>query len=240
MKKPIIILSRTQMAENIGAAARVMANFGLETLRLVAPRDGWINTQAWPMAAGGDYILEKAELYHDLPSAMHDVTEAWAVTARKRELNLPVCSAREAAEGAASSFSSEGNLALIFGNERNGLDNHEVSLCQKIVTVPVNPKYPSLNIAQAVAVLAYEMFVSCNNRDTEAPESLEENIATQHEVALMVEQLHEALLEKSHYHEPNKIAKMKNNLHAMFAKAHLSQQEVRTLRGIINTLSSKQ
>jgi tRNA/rRNA methyltransferase len=153
---PIIVLVEPQLGENIGAAARVMANFGLGRLRLVKPRDGWPNVQAQRSASGADRILNEATLYDTLEAAIADCTVALATTARAHDQAKPVLGPDEAAQFLAPHAAAGENVAVLFGRERYGLENDEVALADRIVTFPVNPAFASLNLAQAVSLVAYE------------------------------------------------------------------------------------
>ena len=155
---PIVVLVEPQLGENIGAAARVMANFGLGRLRIVNPRDGWPNVQAQRSASGADRILNDAALYDTLAAAIADCTLALATTARAHDQAKPVLGPDEAAQFLAPHVAAGENVAVLFGRERYGLENAEVALADRIVTFPVNPAFASLNLAQAVALVAYEWF----------------------------------------------------------------------------------
>ena len=152
--QPVVILVRPQMGENIGAAARAMLNFGLTEMRLVEPRDGWPNPRAVAMASGAaGQVLDAARVYPTLAEAMEGIDFAFATTARGRELSKPVHTPATAMEMARA---YPGRCAIIFGPERTGLENDDVARANAIVTVPVNPDFPSLNLAQAVQLLAYD------------------------------------------------------------------------------------
>src|SRR6185503_3172780 len=155
---PIIVLVEPQLGENIGAAARAMANFGLSRLRLVRPVRGWPNEKARAMAAGADRVLAAAALYDSLPAAIGDCSFVLATTARNHDQAKPVIAADAAAAEMAPRVAAGENVALVFGRERNGLENDEVALADRIVTLPVNPAFASLNLAQAIVIVAYEWF----------------------------------------------------------------------------------
>src|SRR5262249_23184178 len=155
---PIVVLVEPQLGENIGAAARAMANFGLKRLRLVKPREKWPNPRAKAAAAGAGHVLDGARLYHPLEAATGACTFVLATTARAHDQAKPVVGPEEAAQLIAPHVSAGDNVALVFGRERNGLENDEVGLADRIVTLPVNPAFASLNLAQAVVVVAYEWF----------------------------------------------------------------------------------
>ncbi|HEX2526777.1 MAG TPA: TrmH family RNA methyltransferase [Geminicoccus sp.] len=153
---PVVILSRPQMAENVGTAARAMLNFGVYELRLVAPAFGWPNAKALMAASGANEVLNRMEIFQDLPSALHDIQTLYATTARGRDLTKPVLEAEAAAQAAHQSIADGRRVAYLFGPERTGLENDEVALADAILTIPVNPYFPSLNLAQAVLLASYE------------------------------------------------------------------------------------
>ena len=152
-KPPVIILVRPQLGQNIGKAARAMLNFGLTELRLVAPRDGWPNPEAGPAASGADIVLDKAELFETTADAIADCSRVYASTVRRRDLVVPVVDPEAMAK---EIHSTEGRTAILFGPERSGLSTEDVAVANCIVTVPINPEFGSLNLAQAVILLAYE------------------------------------------------------------------------------------
>src|SRR5215212_332083 len=155
---PVVILVEPQLGDNIGAVARAMANFGLSQLRLVKPRDGWPNPRAWIAASGADRVLDQAELFDTLEAAIADCTLVLATTARAHDQAKPVVSAEQAAQAMAPRVAGGETVAVIFGRERYGLEGREVGLADQIVTLPVNPAFASLNLAQALVVVAYEWF----------------------------------------------------------------------------------
>ena len=155
---PIVVLVEPQLGENIGAAARAMANFGLSRLRLVKPLQGWPNERARVMAAGADRVLDGAALYDTLNDAIGDCSFVLATTARNHDQAKAVVSAEAAAAEMAPRVAAGESVAIIFGRERIGLENHEVALADRIVTLPINPAFASLNLAQAVVIVAYEWF----------------------------------------------------------------------------------
>jgi len=153
VKQPVIVLVRPQLGENIGKAARAMLNFGLTEMRLVSPRDGWPNPSAGPAAAGADDVLEKAEVFETLAEAVHDCANVYATTVRKRGVTKPVVTPEEAAREV---YAATARSAYVFGPERSGLETDDVALARAILTVPINPEFASLNLAQAVILCAYE------------------------------------------------------------------------------------
>ncbi len=151
--KPVIVLVRPQLGQNIGKAARAMLNFGLTEMRLVAPRDGWPNPDAGPAASGADVVLERAQVFETVQDAIADCSLVFASTVRRRDLVMPVLAPEQMAD---QIHTSAERTAILFGAERSGLETEEVALANAIVTVPINPNFASLNLAQAVILLAYE------------------------------------------------------------------------------------
>src|ERR1044071_2634480 len=155
---PCVILVEPQLADNIGAASRAMANFGLSRLRLVSPREGWPADRAWVVASGAHRILDDVKLYESVEAAIGDLNYVFAATARAHDQAKPVVDAAAAAQIAAEKVGAGESVGLMFGRERNGLENDEVALADSIITLPVNPSFASLNLAQAVVIVSYEWF----------------------------------------------------------------------------------
>jgi tRNA/rRNA methyltransferase len=233
---PCVILNEPQLAENIGAVARVMANFGLEDLRLVRPRDGWPQSRAWASASGADWPLDGARVFERLEDAIADLQLVLATTARPRETSLAVHTPREAARQLRSAADAGWRGGLLFGGERAGLETADVALCQAIVTVPVDARFHSLNLAQAVAINAYEWRLTV---DGAPPPSFREGPPPADQAAVLgfYEQLESELETAGFFHPPEKRASMVRNLRVAFGRAHLSDQEVRTFRGVVTALS---
>jgi len=233
---PAVILNEPQLAENIGAVARVMANFGLSDLRLVKPRDGWPQERAWVSASGADWPLDGAKLFDRLEDAIADLRLVAATTARPREALLPVLTPRECTARLAAAIDAGWAAGLLFGGERAGLGAADVALCQVIVTVPVHPAFRSLNLAQAVAINGYEWRLT---RDAKAPKAFAGTSlpADQAEVFGFFEHLESELDAAGFFHPPEKRSSMVRNLRVAFGRSSLSAQEVRTLRGVVTALS---
>ena len=229
--KPAIVLVRPQLGQNIGKAARAMLNFGLTEMRLVAPRDGWPNPDAGPAASGADVVLERALLFETVAEAIADCSTVYASTVRRRDLVMPVLTPeRIAAEIAASPARS----AILFGPERSGLETEEVALANAIVTVPINPDFGSLNLAQAVILLAYEW---SKTSTLALPPSKELEVDAPHgELEGMIAQLDEALEAKGYFHPPSRTQATKNTLRTIFTKTGWSSREVKAVRGVIRAL----
>lgn len=231
MPAPIVILVHPQMGENIGAAARAMANFGLSELRLVAPRDGWPNPAAEAMAAHATHIISNAKVYSTTEEAVADIELLLATTARPRDMEKPVMTPREAMGQALN----VGKVGLMFGPERTGLVNEDIVRAGAIINIPVNPDYASLNIAQALVITAYEWFVASGGGVL--PPTGEGNPpATMQEVEGFLGHL-EALLNKANFYQvAHKKERMDQNIRNIFTRTRLSHQEAQTLRGVLRAI----
>ena len=230
-KPPIIVLVRPQLGENIGKTARAMLNFGLTELRLVAPRDGWPNASAGPAAAGADIVLAEAQVFDTLPEAVADITHVYATTVRKRGVVKPVLTP---AEAAAEIQFAQGRSAILFGSERSGLDSDELALARTIITVPINPDFGSLNLAQAVILCAYEW---SKHQSLESPPLTEiDPAATQLELDGMIDQLFVMLEPKGYFLPEDRAPVTRRTLRTLLTKPAWSAQEVRTVRGILTTI----
>jgi tRNA/rRNA methyltransferase len=231
--KPVIVLVRPQLGQNIGKAARAMLNFGLSEMRLVAPRDGWPNPDAGPAASGADVVLERAQVFATVKDAIADCSSVFASTVRRRDLVMPVITPEEMADRISA---SPERSAILFGPERSGLETEEVALADAIVTVPINPEFGSLNLAQAVILLAYEWskrgeLAQPTMKDAEAP-------ASRGELEGLIGQLDEELMSKGYFHPPSRTQATKNTLRTIFTKTGWSSREVKAVRGVIRALVS--
>jgi tRNA/rRNA methyltransferase len=233
---PVVILNAPQLAENIGAVARVMANFGLEALRLVAPRDGWPQPRAWASASGADWPLDGARVFDRVEDAIADLRLILATTARPRETALPVITPREAAGQLREGVAQGWPVGLLFGGERAGLETADIALCQAIVTVPIDPRFHSLNLAQAVAVCAYEWRVA---EQAGPPPAFPEAAPPADGAAMLglYEHLERELDAAGFFHPPEKRASMVRNLRVALSRARFNDQEARTFRGVITALA---
>ncbi|MBO9576537.1 MAG: RNA methyltransferase [Sphingobium sp.] len=230
---PLIVLVRPQLGENIGKAARAMLNFGLKELRLVAPRDGWPNPDAGPAAAGADEVLAGAQVYETLADAVADCAHVFATTVRKRGVTKPVVTPEEAASLIRA---EQGRSAIVFGPERSGLETEEVALCRTILTVPVNPEFGSLNLAQAVILAAYEWSKSADLAQPPLTELLPP--APQAELDGMIDQLEELLHGAGYFYPPDRTGATKRTLRTLLTKPAWNSLEVRTLRGVLSALGN--
>jgi len=237
MTAPTIILVRPQMGENIGAAARAMANFGLVDLRIVAPRDGWPNPAAEAMAAGGRSIVDNARLYDTATEAVADLRHVWATTARSRYMLKPVVTPEKAVADLRGAAAGEG-CGVLFGPERTGLDNDEVALADAILQVPTAPENPSINLAQAVLLLGYEWFKASADRPAETVPEGKTWPASKEDLEGFFGHLIGELDACGFLRNKEQRPTMVRNIRAMFLRAGLFEQEVRTLRGIVSCLTS--
>ena len=233
---PAVVLVEPQLGENIGMVARAMANFGLADLRLVNPRDGWPSESARAAASGADWVIDGARLFASTREALADIGLVLATTARPREMAKPVLSSREAAARLAETVDGGDRAAILFGGERAGLGNDDVALADAIVTFPTDPAFASLNLAQSVLLIGYEWF---QTRGGEAgrPRAEAPQRAQREDVIRLFEHLEGELDAAGFLHPPEKRPVMVRNLRTIFLKAGLSDQEVRSLRGVIRALS---
>ena len=255
-RPPVVILARPQMGENIGAAARAMMNCGLSDSRLVAPRDGWPNAAALPMAAGGKPIIETAQVFDTVAAATADISFLSATSARQRDLAIRSLDPRGAAELIVAHTSAppddlhdeHNRAALLFGPEACGLDNDEVVLADILVTASLNPAYPSLNLAQGVLLMAWEwrmavLYAARQSAEVpgdEAHRSERASITGRASVAerdYFYRRLEIALDEGGFFTAPGMVATVKRNIRALFNRAAPSKQEISTLHGILQALT---
>ncbi|MFM8499589.1 MAG: RNA methyltransferase [Chakrabartia sp.] len=229
--QPVFVLVRPQLGENIGKAARAMLNFGLTEMRLVAPRDGWPNPAAGPAASGADIVLEKAQVFETVADALADCTQVYATTVRKRGVVKPVVTPEEAAR---EIHAEPGRTAILFGPERSGLETDDVAIARKILTVPINPDFGSLNLAQAVILVAYEWskhvaLASPPQVDLDPP-------ADQQELDGLIDHLESMLEPAGYFFPPDRMPATKRTLRSVLTKPAWNANEVRTLRGVLSTL----
>lgn len=233
MTAPAIVLVRPQLGENIGKAARAMLNFGLADLRLVNPRDGWPNPSAGPAASGADVVLEKARVFGSVAEAVADCSHVYATTVRKRGLVVPVVTPEVAA---GQIHSQPEQSAILFGAERSGLETEEAAIAGTIITVPINPEFRSLNLAQAVILVAYEW---SKHVDLMVPTEGEEREAraTQQQLEGLIGQLDEALENVGYFFPADRAPATRMTMRTILTKAGWSNREVQALRGMIRALT---
>ncbi|HET6621562.1 MAG TPA: RNA methyltransferase [Dongiaceae bacterium] len=235
---PAIILVSPQLGENIGAAARAMLNCGLSDLRLVAPRDGWPNSAAERAAVGALDLMPPVRVFEQVGQAIGDLTLVYATTARDRKMVKPIVTARQAALEARAHVAAGGKAGFLFGPERTGLLSDDVSLANKIVTVPLNPEFTSLNLGQAVLLIGYDWFQS---GDATSAEQLPMNgtlPATQAELQNFFAHLERELDSCGFLRNEEARPHMIRNLRNMWQRAQLTEQEVRTLHGMVKELTT--
>jgi tRNA/rRNA methyltransferase len=234
---PIVVLVEPQMGENIGAAARAMANFGLGRLRLVKPVQAWPNEKARVMAAGADRVIDGAVVYATLQEAIGDCSFVLAATARNHDQAKPVIGAEAAAAQAAPRVAAGENVALVFGRERNGLENHEVALADAILTLPVNPAFASLNLAQAVVIVGYEWFKL--RTEAKLPFEMPQRSppAAKQQIDAFFSDLERELDKVEFFRPAEKRGVMSVNLRNIFQRIAPTRQDVRTLHGVVTALT---
>jgi tRNA/rRNA methyltransferase len=234
---PVVVLVEPQLGENIGAAARAMANFGLTDLRLVRPRDGWPNAQAVRSASGADRVIEGARLYDTAEAAIADCTLVFATSARVHGQVKPVISAEEAARRMQPPIAARETVAVLFGPERAGLENQEIGLADLIVTLPVNPAFSSLNLAQAVLVVAYEWFKLATGGALPFETQVKSPAAPKQQLHAFFQALERELERVEFFRPPEKRATMAINLRNVFHRMQPTQQDVQTLHGVLMAIA---
>lgn len=233
---PAVILCEPQLGENIGTAARAMANFGLWDLRVVNPRDGWPNERAIAAASRADHVIEKVRIFATLEEAIADLSMVYATTARQRDLQKPVFGPEEASQHIVSHIAGGAGAGILFGRERWGLYNEELSLADAIVTFPVEAAFASLNIAQAVLLMSYEWRRQADKGEVLPFAGGLEPVAPREELLGLFGHLEGTLDRTGFFKTEDKRPTMVQNLRAIFTRAALSGQEIRTLRGVISSI----
>ncbi len=234
--QPAFVLVRPQMGENIGAAARAMLNFGLDRMRLVAPRDGWPNQSAVAMASGAGRVLDDAVLVDRTVEAVADCTYVFATTARQRDLTKPVMTPERAMEVAREKIAAGEKVAVLFGPERAGLENDDISLANAIISVPVNPEFPSLNLAQCVLLTGYEWRRQTVEIASEVTEMAGSDWASAIEVDRLAEHYEETLDSAGFFFPETKSDSMRRNLRNLWSRMPLTQADVRMLHGMLRQM----
>lgn len=236
MPQPAFVLIRPQMGENIGAAARAMWNFGLDRMRIVDPRDGWPNSRAVAMASGAGRLLDEAQLHADTAAAIADCSFVYATTARPRGLTKPVFTPEEAMRDAARRIAAGERVAVLFGPERAGMENDDIARANAIVSVPVNPDFPSLNLAQCVLLTAYEWRGATVEATPARVEMAGADWAGQVEVEALAAHYEERLEEAGFFFPEHKAAHMKINLRNLWSRMPLTRADVQTLHGVMRQM----
>jgi tRNA/rRNA methyltransferase len=230
---PAVILVEPQLGENIGTAARAMLNCGLDDLRLVKPRDGWPNDKAVAAASGADRVLDQARLYPSVEAAIGDLKHVYASTARDRYMVKREVTPRLAAEEMRVFLVADEACGVLFGPERTGLVNEHIALADTVLTVPLNPAFSSLNLAQAVLIIGYEWFTAQTRPSPEHLHTGHSRPANKDELIRFFDHFEEALETSGFLRHPDKRPSMTRNLRNLFQRAGCTEQELRTLHGVI-------
>jgi tRNA/rRNA methyltransferase len=236
---PAVVLVDPQLGENIGMVARAMLNCGLSELRVVRPRDGWPNEAAVSAASGADAVLERAQLYDTTAEAVADLARVYATTARPRGMVKPVVTPRRAAVELREALAAGLRAGLLFGPERSGLVNEDLALADTLLAVPLNPAFASLNLAMAVLLVGYEWFQAVDETLPRRLEAGGQPPAEKAELINFFERLEAALDETGFLHPPEKRPGMVRNLRNMIQRLEPTEQDLRTLHGIISALRSR-
>lgn len=234
---PAIILVEPQLGENIGMVARAMLNCGLGDLRLVQPRDGWPNPRATSPASGATIVLERARVFATTADAVADLTRVYAATARPRDMILPVHTPRHGAGEMRGAVAGGARIGVLFGGERSGLQNDDIMLADAVIQAPLNAAFHSLNLSQAVLLVAYEWFQAgeTGSKPVYLPEA-RTAVATKEELFGFFNRLETALDACGFFHVAEKRPIMVRNIRNFFQRAELREQEVKTLHGIVTCL----
>ena len=233
---PAFVLVRPQMGENIGAAARAMWNFGLDRMRIVAPRDGWPNPRANAMASGAGRLLDQAGVFEDLAGAVGDCSYVFATTARARDLTKLVLSPERAMAMAAQKIGAGEKVAVLFGPERAGLENHEIARANAIISVPVNPEFASLNLGQCVLLTAYEWQRQIGEITHEVVEMAGSDWASGIEMDKLAQHYEERLETAGFFFPEAKAESMKLNLRNLWSRMPLTRADVQILHGVMRQM----
>lgn len=235
MPQPCFVLIRPQMGENIGAAARAMWNFGLDRMRITSPRDGWPNQKAIAMSSGAGRLLDEAMICDSTADAIADCSYVYATTARPRELTKPVFTPAHAMQDAAQRIANGEKIAVLFGPERAGMENDDIARANAIVSVPVNPEFFSLNLAQCVLLCAYEWRQATVDA-VPATVSLQGEWASQQEIEKLAEHYEERMEAAGFFFPDHKAANMKMNLRNLWSRMPLTRADVQTLHGVMRQM----
>ncbi|MCC0016895.1 MAG: RNA methyltransferase [Rhodobiaceae bacterium] len=236
---PAIVLVRPQLGENIGTAARAMANFGLSELRIVDPRDGWPSEGARKAASGANWVIDGARVFASTQEAIADLSLVLATTARQRDMRKQVLGPQAAADVLHAREGAGAHCGILFGGERAGLDNEDISLADAILTYPVNPAFASLNLAQAVLIMAYEWQRAAGTAGTRETFAELPDLAPKAELLGFFEHLETELDRGGFLKPPEKAPVMVRNLRNIFHRAALTSQDLRSLRGVIVALTGR-
>lgn len=236
VRQPSFVLVRPQMGENIGGAARAMWNFGLDRMRLVAPRDGWPNQKAVAMSSGAGRLLDEAGLYDTTAEAIADCTYVFATTARHRGLTKPVFTPEAAMTKAREVLAQGQKVAVLFGPERAGLENDDIARANAIISVPVNPEFASLNLAQCVLLTGYEWMRGTSQQPAETVELAGADWAQAIEIEKLGDHYEQRLDDAGFFYPPEKAPGMKQNLRNLWSRMPLTRADVQILHGVMRQM----
>lgn len=237
--RPAIVLVEPQLGENIGATARAMLNCGLEDLRLVNPRDGWPNPAAWAMASGATAVLDRVRVFASVPAAVADLHKIYATTARHRDMVKIELTPKKLAEEIHRYAAQGARSGVLFGRERTGLENDEVALADAVVVVPLNPEFSSLNLAQAVLLVAYEHFQAASDAPERQLVQNDTRPASLDERHLFFERL-EKTLEETNFFRTEAMREIQwRKVQNLFSRADLTEQEIRILHGMLSAFEGR-
>ena len=236
---PVVVLVAPQLGENIGFAARAMLNCGLTEMRLVRPRDGWPNEKARAAAAGADTVIDGARVFDTTAEAVADLSRVFAATARDRDMIKPVMTARSAAAELIAEHAAQVPCGVMFGPERSGLENDDIALADTIIQVPLNPAFSSLSLPQAVLLVAYEWFQGRDETPAEELATGRTLPASKADLLNFFDRLEGALDARGFFHVAEKRPGMVRNIRNIFQRSRLTEQEVRSLHGIVSALGEK-
>ena len=234
--QPVIILVDPQMGENIGMVARAMLNCGLTELRIVRPRDGWPSQPARDNAAGADVVIDGATLFDTTEEAVADLQKVYATTGRPRGMVTRIVTPRQSANEMRDFIASDVKCGVLFGGERSGLVNDDVALADAVISVPLNPEFKSLNLAQAVLLVAYEWLMAIDHTPASVLETNEAEFASLKELENFITRLEDGLDKGAFFKSPEMKPVTMRNIRNLFQRAELTDQDVRTLHGIIKAL----
>lgn len=236
LRPPAFVLVRPQMGENIGASARAMWNFGLDRMRVVAPRDGWPNERAVALASGAGRLLDDAGLHDDVPAALSDCTYVFATTARPRGMTTPIVTPERAMQQARQITEAGGKVGVLFGPERAGLENEDIARANAIISVPVNPNFPSLNLAQCVLLVAYEWRRATQEVAPEVMEMAGTDFATVEEITALGDHIEARMDEAGFFFPATKADHMRRNLRQIWSRLPMTRSDVQTIHGMFRQL----
>ena len=236
---PVMVLVAPQMGENIGAAARAMWNFGLDRMRIVNPRDGWPNPAAQATSSGAAPVMDHVAIHNSVAQSVGDLTVVYATTARSRDLTQRVLTPEAAMREAAGLIAKGERIGVMFGPERAGLENEDIAHADALISIPVNPAFASLNLAQSVLLLAYEWRRQVANSDPDHMQMAGARFAEKIEVQKLVERIEGELEPRGFFFPEAKVQSMKQTLRNMFSRLPLTEPDVRTLHGIIRSLTTR-